>query len=405
MSATYRIGTQIIKDDDPRLSDLLADLYVNKQRPHCLCKPAGIEMYIAKVSGNLIIKRMPDSGSLHSVSCGSYEPPPELSGLGQVVGSAIQEDADQGMTALKLDFAMSRSATRAAPVAGDGESDTVRTDGNKLTLRSMLHYLWDEAEFSKWYPKMKGKRSWSVIRRFLLRAAENKIVKGAPLSDSLFIPETFVAEQKEAITLRRTAQLMKIAAPQKGTRRLMLLIGEIKEIAPSRYGHKIVLKHLPDFHFMLADDIHKRLMKRFGGDIALSDATEDTHLMMIATFGISSAGVASIEECALMPVTSNWIPFENTIEKALIDQLSECRRFVKGLRYNLPSSRPLACAVLTDTAPEATAMYVVPPNHSNEYLAALDELTADSKLSTWIWKSEEGTMPPFPPAAVPATTT
>jgi hypothetical protein len=65
-------------------------------------------MYVAKVDDKYLIKRMPNSGSGHAPACDSYEPPPELSGLGQVIGSAIQENPDEGTTALKFDFALSK---------------------------------------------------------------------------------------------------------------------------------------------------------------------------------------------------------------------------------------------------------------------------------------------------------
>ncbi|MDF6951064.1 DUF1173 domain-containing protein, partial [Escherichia coli] len=128
--------------------------------------------------------------------------------------------------------------------------------------------------------------------------------------------------------------MMRIATPEKGTRRLMLVVGEVKELAQSRYGHKIVLKHLPDCHFMMNDDIYKRLLKRFEVELGLWDALEGTHLMMIGTFSIGATGVASLEEVALMCVTENWIPFESTFEKMVLDALTQQnRRFMKGMRY------------------------------------------------------------------------
>lgn len=396
---SYRIGSEVVRSEDPRLEGLLADLYSKKKRPLCACRNPGVEMYLAKIEGQILVKRMPNSGSDHSPNCDSYEPPPELSGLGQVVGTAIQEDADKGLTALRLDFAMSKTASRAAPVTTGAESDTVKTDGTKLTLRSMLHYLWDEAGFSKWSPSMQGKRSWSVIRKFLLQSTENKVTKGAALTDSLYVPETFSMEKKDAITQRRIARMMKIAAAEKGTRKLMMLIGEVKEIGPSRYGYKIVVKHLADCPFMMPEDLHKRMQKRFENELSLWNGIEGTHLMIVATFSVGNTGIPSIEECALMVVNDNWIPFENTFDHTLIDMLTRGnRRFTKGLRYNLSESRPLACAVLTDTHPEPTAMYIVPPNASDSYNETLSELTSESKLNTWTWNVGEGEMPPIPQA-------
>jgi len=55
-------------------------------------------MYVARLGEGFIVKRMPDTGSHHAPDCPSYEPPAELSGLGQVLGSAITEDPATGET-------------------------------------------------------------------------------------------------------------------------------------------------------------------------------------------------------------------------------------------------------------------------------------------------------------------
>ncbi|MDF6865560.1 DUF1173 domain-containing protein, partial [Escherichia coli] len=146
----------------------------------------------------------------------------------------IQENPDEGTTALKFDFALSKGASRSAPAPSGNETDSVKTDGNKLTLRGTLHYLWEEAGFTRWAPTMAGKRSWYVIRKYLLQAAEDKTAKGASLAGMLYMPESFNAEKKNEITQRRLAQMMRIATPEKGTRRLMLVVGEVKELAQSR---------------------------------------------------------------------------------------------------------------------------------------------------------------------------
>lgn len=393
--SNYRIGSNTISADDPRLNGLLASIHGSKQRPLCLCRQPGVEMYVAKISGKFFLKRMPDSGSDHSTNCESYEPPQELSGLGQVAGSAIVENPDQGTTALKLDFSLTKSGAKAAPVKGAGEADSVKTDGNKLTLRGTLHYLWEQAGFNKWSPAMEGKRSWGTIRRFIMQAADNKTAKGMGLGDVIYMPETFNLDRKDEIAQRRLAQFMKVGTTTGGSRRLLILIGEVKEIGQSRYGYKIVCKHLADSPFMLNEDIHKRMTKRFQNELALWDAIEGSHLLTIATFSVNASGTASVEEVALMTVTDNWIPLENTYEKLLLDKLTnEKRRFTKGLRYNLASNRPLACAVLTDLA-NPVAMYVEPGAASDEYTAALDELIVESKLESWRWKAGSE-MPPIP---------
>ena len=398
----YRMCNQTVDDAWPEWDELVEKAYLAKERPLCQCMAGGIQMYVAKVAGKHLVKRMPNSGASHAPGCESYEPPAELSGLGQLLGTAIEENVDDGVTALKFGFSLSKGANRSAPTASGEETDSVKTDGNRLTLRGTLHYLWEQAGFNRWSPGMEGKRSWYVVRKFLHRAAADKRAKGQDLGDILYIPEPYRVDDKDAIAQRRTVQFSKIAGAHKTGRRLNLVIGEVKEIGQSRYGYKVVLKHVPDASFMLNEDIHKRLVKRFNIELGLWDAAEDVHLILIGTYGVGITGIASLEELALMTVDLNWIPVESMFDKMLVSKLIELnRRFVKGLRYNLPSSRPLASAVLADTEPRATALYIVPPGAEDDYTNATQGLMQESDLQSWMWKAGEVEMPALPAAAPP----
>jgi len=395
---SFRFEKTVLTSDDPRLAAELAAAYADKQRPICICTPDGVAMYVAHIGDRHIVKRMPNSGSHHHPDCESFEPPAELSGLGEVAGAAIQEDIESGLTTLKLDFSLSKAGRRAAPVTTGAETESVRTDGSKLTLRGTLHYLWEQAGLNRWTPAMAGKRSWYVVQKHLMQAASNKATKGDALDSILFIPEPFSVERKDEILQRRLAKLSRVSAPTQGTHKLMMLVGEVKHIEPSRYGHKLVVKHLPDMPFMVAEDLHKRLGKRFANDLALWDADESTHLVVVGTFSFNAAGIASIEEMALIVTTSNWIPVEHVHDVQLLDALTQSgRRFTKGLRYNLASTRPLASAVLSDTTPRTVALYLVPPNASDEYQRALADLVKESELASWVWRSGEAAMPELPP--------
>jgi hypothetical protein len=397
---TFRIGDHIISHDDPRLETLLASVHGTKQRPLCLCRDPGVEMYVAKINGRHVIKRMPNTGADHALSCDSYEPPAELSGLGPLIGSAIQENIQDGVTTLRFDFTLSKRGSRSTGTSSPRrESDSVRTDGNKLTLRGALHYLWEQAGFHRWSPAMAGKRAWHVIHKFLLQAAEDKAVKGMPLADVLYIPEPFSRDRMQDIAQRRMARLSQITPRDGSAGRLLLLIGEVKEIAPSRYGHKLMIKHLPDFPIMMDDGLHNRLRKRFANEFALWDAVDKAHLVVIGTFGVGPTGVASLDAAALMVANENWLPFEHLYEHALIDRLAQSGRcFTKGLRYSLSASQPLASVVLMDTQPIPIALYIVPPEAGEDYDAALDSLIVASQLGAWVWRAGGEAMPTIPPA-------
>ena len=394
----YLVSGVTVNSVDSSFKEIIARAHENKVRPLCICKSPGIEMYISKLSGQYIIKRMPNTGSNHASTCDSYEPPPELSGLGQVMGDAIQENPLDGVVDLKFDFSLSKKSGRVAPTPSTVETGSVKTDGKRLSIRSTLHLLWEDANFNRWSPAMQGKRNWFVVRKYLLEAAENKRAKGTKLIDILYIPEASSDAYKPQVTQRRLAHFMKVSGVViGGGKRLMLCVGEVKEISKSLGGHKIIFRHAEDCPFLLNDDIYGRLLKKFELEVGLCDAIPDSHLMAICTCDINHIGVPSVVEISLMAVSEQWIPFESTYDKIVIDAMIKAnRRFTKGLRYNLPSAAPLACLVAFDTLPCPTAMYVIPPGNSEDYDSALNELIAGSKLLSWKWNTASENMPPIP---------
>ncbi len=355
-------------------------------------------MYVARLGESFIVKRMPGTGSRHAPDCPSYEPPPEASGLGQVLGTAIKEDPTTGETALRLGFSMSKLGGRATMPTPGTPSDSVASDGSKLSLRGLLHYLWDQAELTRWQPGFAGKRSWGTVRKHLLLAAENKIARGETLRSRLYIPEPFSVEQRNALNARRVAQFSRaVAAPGK-PQHLMLLIGEVKEIVPARYGFKAVVKHVPDQAFALDDTLYRRLDRRFEPELALWGSTDNVHMVVIATLGVSEAGIPTIAEMSLMPVTPQWLPVENSFERQLVERLvAEERAFIKGLRYNLPRTQPVACATLTDANEAAPLLFVAPVGVDEG--AALGELLDAARGAgtvAWVWRPGAEPMPGLP---------
>lgn len=393
----FKLVDQVIEETAPALQDVLADAYRRRIRPVCLCQEPGLAMYIAKVGDQYIVKRMPSSGGGHDPACPSYEPPDELSGLGVLIGSAIQIDLESGLSALKVGFSLTKVGTRSAPVPGVGSSDGVSGEAKKLSLRSLLHYLWHEAELTAWTARWAGKRHWWNVRWHLIEAARQMTVKGGILSDVLFVPEPFRSADKAAIEQRRVTALTSALPPRTGPRKLVILVGEVKDIAPARNGHRLIIKHMPDFPFLLDEILYRRLQVRFENEMALWSANQDSHLIAIATFGLTLAGLAVVEEMALMVVSENWVPYDSAYEKKLVDALAKVReRSVKGLRYNLPINTPTVVAVL-QSHPQPVGLYIVPPSADSAYDEALNELIASRPdVDAWIWRTADGEMPPLP---------
>lgn len=375
----------------------LKNAYPQKIRPLCPCRHPPVAMYIAQVNGHFIVKRMPNTGSDHDLECDSYEIPVGLSGLGQLLGSAIKENSGDGLTALKFGFSLSKGPTKTIPTGNAEEKNSVKTDGNKLSLRGTLHYLWEQAGFNKWSPGMAGKRNWFVIRKYLYEAAKDKTAKNISLDKLVYIPEAFKLDRKHELTQRRLAAIHSLRNGDNKHKQLILMVGELKELAAARFGHKMVVKHLPDFPIMLNNDIYHRLLKRFNVEIELWSANESGHLMVIGTFGINDSGIASFEEIALMMVTENWIPYDNADELRLINSLTQAnQRFIKCLRYNLPSTVPTASLLLDDKDKMAAALFICPSSASETYKNDLNALIENSEINTRLWDAGNEVLPKFP---------
>jgi hypothetical protein len=393
----FLIGGEVHDESADDFRERLAQAYRDKVRPVCLCRDPGLPMYVAMIGDQPVIKRMPLSGADHDPSCPSHEPPYELSGLGALMGNAIKLDTS-GTAALKLDFALSKRGPTVKSGSSSGQSDSVQNDAKRLSLRALLHLLWHESGLTEWTSYWAGKRHWWQVYHHLIEAARTMSVRGEALSERLFVPEPFRAEDKAAIEQRRAQALTRLVRPEPGPKKLMLLVGEIKELAPARNGRQVVIKHMPSFRLHLEDPAWRRLQRRFENELALWQSDDMFHMIAIATIEGTAAGLVRINEIALMTVTEQWLPIESAHEERLLDKLTRMRgKTVKGLRFNLSQGQPLANAILPEARPRPMALYIVPPNADDQFEASLRELIdARPDMSSWIWRVAVDEMPPFP---------
>ena len=310
-------------------------------------------MYIARLGQHCgegyIVKRMPGTGDQHATNCPSYEPPADLIGLAPLLGTAIIEDPETGETALKLGFSMAKIGGRSAPSSPGTAGESVASEGRKLSLRGLVHYLWDQAELNRWKPGFAGKRTWATVRQRLLHAAEHKTARRVALKPRIFMPEPFFVDQRDAINARRIAHWSWAAAAPGKPQDLMLLIAEVKEIVPARFGFKAVVKHMPDQAFAIDEKLYRRLGRRFADELALWGATDTLHMVVIATFGIGANGVPAIEELSLMPVNGQWLPVRDGFELQELDRMVAAGRgFIKVLRYGTAPEMTGPTIVVTD---------------------------------------------------------
>lgn len=380
----YQFGNTKLTQDSPRFTEALEQSWRTKERLTCGCSKTRPEMYVAKVAGHFVIKRMPDTGHLHHPDCGSYTPPAGISGLGQVLDSAITHSDEDDLTHLRLDFSLSQTGKRRPiPPAEEPATEAISVP-RKLTLTGLLHYLWHDADLVKWYPAMEGKRGWWTIHSELTKAANGLVTKGNPLAERLYIPRPYKPEHRAEVDAERRSAFSRLTPVKGKPTQLGIVIAEYKSHEPARFGHKFKLGQIAT-PFFADQDLVDKFERACEDSLALAEMIHGSHLILIGTYSVSKTGVPTLNQIALMPVTRNWIPFENSGDAALLDHITEEKRpFVRPLRFNLPRSEHIASALLIDTDPPITCFI-------GEYLPE----GASDEMAAWLWTGE-GQLPPMP---------
>lgn len=411
------LGRDIIDPDGEGSQTRLAAAYKEKERATCLCSPNKPELYIALVNGRFILKRMPGTGADHATHCPTFDAPEGVSGLGPLLGSAISVEED-GHVDLKLGFALTLKGKRAVPPAppnGD-KSPEATLPARKLTLTSLLHYLWSEAELTRWSPGMEGKRGWGLVRHLLLEAASGKTTKSLNLADRLFIPEPFIKEKANDIARRRDEAFHRLKPADGTPQPVGLIIAEYKSHEKGRVGYRFTFKHLPDAHFYAEADLTARFERAFEDWLRFSDVTPNLHLVTIATFAITRAGYPMLLEIGMLPTSEQWIPIETKRDMTLMQRVTAARRrFLKPMRFNLGRSIILPSLLLTDAGSDPVRLYLDDPNREAEASddgvnpaatgaspsPARHSMEVTDKWPLWLWT--EGMDPPDLPPVYRAT--
>jgi len=231
----FSIKGRVIDASAASFQDLLASVYDTPERPRCLCVAGGTEMYVAK-HRQFVVKRMPDTGCHHHPSCPSFELESQQSGLGELMGEAVLE-LTPGQIQLRVDFPWTRTLGRSAPRGEAQDAAEVSEPKRRMSLRALMHFLFERAGFNRWSPAMEGKRNQGVLHKYLLGAAEDVMVKGVALSERLYVPEAFNEATKAQAAQRRRDKLA-VLRPHEGQSPLAVVIGEFKASEVTALGRQ-----------------------------------------------------------------------------------------------------------------------------------------------------------------------
>ena len=110
---------------------------------------------------------------------------------------------------------------------------------------------------------MAGKRNQGVLRKYLLEASEDVMVKGVPLAERLYVPEPFSEGVKEEAAQRRREKLA-LLHPHDGQAPLAVVIGEFKASEATVQGYRVWIRHMPDAPLLIAAKSWARIERVFG---------------------------------------------------------------------------------------------------------------------------------------------
>ncbi|PZQ01914.1 MAG: hypothetical protein DI587_03600 [Variovorax paradoxus] len=399
-AAHFLIRDRVWYASDSALQTLLALVHASGERPRCLCVPDGVEMYVARHQ-RYLVKRMPDTGHLHHPGCTSWEPDAQSSGLGRLMGDAVRE-TEPGRVELRVGFAWSRLPGRAVERGESGDAADVAVPRPRMSLRALLHLLFERAGFNRWTPAMAGKRNQGVLHKYLLEAAADITVQGLPLRERLYVPEPF-SEAAKADIARRRHEKLALLQPRDGRTPLALLVGEFKtcqQDGGSDGDGRIWVRHLPDAPLRIDARSWQRVVRAQGEWLDARDA-DTGHAARVAIAALIHARRAftyEIDTVSLMLVSTQWIPVDGVHELPLIDALvQQQRRFVKPLRYDAKSAAPFPNALLLDCGTRPIPLHLTHAFMTPQERTLKDTAIQAAGEGTWVWHLGEA-MPALPPA-------
>lgn len=335
---------------DPGLQDALARVHGSPERPRCLCVSGGVEMYVAR-HADYVVKRMPDTGHQHHPTCPSFEPEPGMSGLGELAGVAIIEHAPDQVE-VRTDFAMSRMPGKAVQ-RGEAVADPAEAHApcKRMSLRALLHFLYERAGLNRWYPAMEGRRNQGVLHKYLCEAARGVMVKGTSPDERLYVPEPFRAELKDEIGARRRKKLALLLSAEDAVQfKMAIIVGEYNGSEPTAFGRRIVVKHMPDAPLYIENKAWERVERSYAAVLQAreADVSRKPRVMIAALVYAKREHVYQVDRVSLMLTTDQWIPPGRVVRvasdrsapggAAVLHEAAAIRRQVSGSLPQRPAS-------------------------------------------------------------------
>lgn len=351
---------------------VLAEAHRQRSALQCLCVGTGVDMYVARRGSTYYLARMPGTGMLHAENCPSAEEANIFSGADSYLAGAMMEQPD-------------------------GRLSVQYADGGPVSIEGLLDLMIEMAELNVLRPDA-GQRTWRDARKALAEGAESIVTPDGALAARILLPHTF---NKDDYATERLGQEAFLTVPDC----VRLVCAPLRELRPTAYGWRVVLKHMPDTRFWLSRTVMEALVGRAAGTFDPGDPPLPSLALVRVRQG-GKPGEFLVSDIALRRTDRRFMPCLSEQEARVADELSAARRaLLRPLRFDAPWPRALADYVLLDCAGAPLPVLVLAPTGSE----ALDlskrflvgALRHRSDFPCSVWERAGWSSPPPEAAAIP----
>lgn len=316
----------------------------------CLCRRPALRLVIRCTrAGRYHLAGWPGEGDQHETTCPFHKLGPGHSGRDRYSTQAIKEGDNGAFIRLATPLARNLNHPEAHENATDEPPDD-RHARRTIGLLGLLHWLWEEAHLNTWQPRFRH-RTWHHCHTLLRRPLRDATVNGQGLDSVLYLVPPFTPQAAAANTAALEAFRTRLGR-HGPTERRGLLLGQVKEVAPTPYGVAYRLAHQRTPLYARAA-LHARVARSYRHAFGKTAAEHGATRIALFVVERSPNGHLNAVDVAAMLTTGTYIPADSSHEVVMADALAGRRRaFIKPLRYDTTDA-VLPDFVLTDVTPAA----------------------------------------------------
>jgi hypothetical protein len=322
----HTLALTATREHPARLTSLFTRARSETGHAWCLCTDPPLRLVIRMRDGRYHLARWPGEGELHHSTCLFHALPDWLSGRAHYVRQAIEETATGTKIRLQTALQTREGASTTRPLT-ELPSSPATPSRRSVTLLGMLHWLAEHARLNTWQPG--EQRAWPECHQRLKAAIADGEVNGQELSRLLYVVPPF---RRDRAALHNAALRLFLAhlAWTDGHRQRGLILGEIKSMDDTRYGHRIMLRHLATPLYLTTPLLH-RVQRSYRSAFAAASG----RALILGVAERTPTGNLRLVDLAAMLVNRVYIPADSSYELMMADHLiAHQRAFTQPLRYD-----------------------------------------------------------------------